>query len=183
MSHPPARPFPADTRSQTGGVALRWTLAPTDLGEVFVAATAQGVCRVVFTQAGAHPGGQTPAADQVRDDAGLSDAASAVARAVERPGEAHGLSLDVTGTEFQRLVWRELARVPPGRMVTYATLAERVGRPGAARAVGGACGANPLAVLIPCHRAVRADGSAGGYVWGLDRKRELLARELGQTKL
>jgi AraC family transcriptional regulator of adaptative response/methylated-DNA-[protein]-cysteine methyltransferase len=87
------------------------------------------------------------------------------------------LPLDVRGTAFQEAVWRELARVPAGETVSYAALAARAGKPGAARAAGSACGANKVALLIPCHRAQRADGSPGGYAWGLDRKRALLARE------
>ena len=76
-------------------------------------------------------------------------------------------------------MWRELARVPPGETLSYAALAAAAGKPGAARAAGTACGANPVAVLIPCHRARRGDGSAGGYAWGLERKAELLRREGG----
>jgi len=83
----------------------------------------------------------------------------------------------VRGTAFQQAVWRELSRIPPGETLSYAALAARAGSPNAVRAVGSACGANPVAVLIPCHRALRADGSLGGYAWGLPIKRKLLERE------
>lgn len=156
---------------------------PTDLGELLVAATERGVCRMAFGTGEAELRGRFPAAEIVRDAAALAALASAVVAAVERPGRPHDLPLDVAGTAFQQAVWRELARVPPGETVSYAALAVRAGKPGAARAAGTACGANPIAVLVPCHRAVRADGSMGGYAWGLDRKAELLARERGQTKL
>ena len=87
------------------------------------------------------------------------------------------LPLDVRGTAFQEAVWRELTRIPAGETVSYAVLAARAGRPKAVRAAGSACGANPVAVLIPCHRAQRADGSMGGYAYGIERKIALRARE------
>jgi AraC family transcriptional regulator of adaptative response/methylated-DNA-[protein]-cysteine methyltransferase len=87
------------------------------------------------------------------------------------------LPLDVRGTAFQEAVWQELSRIPPGESLSYAALATRAGKPGAARAAGTACGANPVAILIPCHRARRGDGSAGGYAYGLDRKAALLLKE------
>lgn len=89
----------------------------------------------------------------------------------------HFLHLHLRGTNFQLQVWRALLRIPPGRVTTYGTLAERVGRPGAARAVGGAVGANPVSFLIPCHRVIRTDGRIGGYRWGTLRKRAILAWE------
>jgi AraC family transcriptional regulator of adaptative response/methylated-DNA-[protein]-cysteine methyltransferase len=96
---------------------------------------------------------------------------------VTQPGRAMTLPLDVRGTAFQQAVWRELSRIPPGETLSYAALAARAGNPNAVRAVGSACGANPVAMLIPCHRAKRADGSLGGYAWGLSIKRKLLERE------
>jgi AraC family transcriptional regulator of adaptative response/methylated-DNA-[protein]-cysteine methyltransferase len=83
------------------------------------------------------------------------------------------------GTAFQEAVWRELARIPPGETLSYAALAARAGNPAAVRAAGTACGANQIAVLIPCHRARRGDGSPAGYAYGLDRKARLVAREGG----
>jgi AraC family transcriptional regulator of adaptative response/methylated-DNA-[protein]-cysteine methyltransferase len=96
---------------------------------------------------------------------------------VTEPGRTMRLPLDVQGTAFQQAVWRELSRIPPGETLSYAALAARAGKPGAARAAGSACGANPVALLIPCHRAKRADGSLGGYAWGLPVKEKLLERE------
>jgi AraC family transcriptional regulator of adaptative response/methylated-DNA-[protein]-cysteine methyltransferase len=93
------------------------------------------------------------------------------------PNRAHDLPLDVRGTAFQEAVWRELTRIPPGETLSYAALAARAGNPSAARAAGSACGANPVAVLVPCHRAQRGDGSLGGFAYGLPMKRELLRRE------
>jgi O-6-methylguanine DNA methyltransferase len=87
------------------------------------------------------------------------------------------LPLDLRGTPFQRAVWAALRRIPPGRTATYGEVAARIGRPGAARAVARACAANPVALLVPCHRVVPASGGTGGWRWGAARKRALLARE------
>ncbi len=96
---------------------------------------------------------------------------------VEHPRHAHELPLDVRGTAFQRRVWNALTEIPPGSTLSYGAIAERLGVVGGARAVAGACASNPLAVIIPCHRVVRADGELGGYRWGIERKRALLERE------
>lgn len=88
-----------------------------------------------------------------------------------------GIPLDLRGTPFQRAVWTALREIPPGRTQTYGQVAARIGRPGAARAVARACAANPVALLVPCHRVVPAAGGSGGWRWGAARKRVLLARE------
>lgn len=94
-------------------------------------------------------------------------------------GESKSFStkLSLNGTEFQQLVWKELLRIPYGETRTYAQLAEKIGRPGAVRAVGSACGANPVPIIVPCHRVIRSDGSLGGYALGLELKRQLLELE------
>jgi len=97
--------------------------------------------------------------------------------AVERPAESAGLPLDLRGTLFQLAVWAQLQRIAPGTAISYAELARRVGRPSAFRAVAQACGANPVGVLVPCHRVIASDGGLGGFGFGLARKRELLRRE------
>lgn len=102
-----------------------------------------------------------------------------VEKIVSDPRQPHALPLDVQGTKFQKRVWNALRTIPAGQTVTYANLARAIGRPGAARAVGAACGANRLAVLIPCHRVVRADGGQSGFRWGPERKRRLLEMERG----
>ncbi|HEX8526961.1 methylated-DNA--[protein]-cysteine S-methyltransferase, partial [Allosphingosinicella sp.] len=110
-------------------------------------------------------------------DEGMADLVARAVAAVEAPERPHDLPLDVRGTAFQEAVWRELARIPPGESLSYAALAARAGRPQAVRAAGTACGSNQIAVLIPCHRARRGDGSPGGYAYGLERKASLLERE------
>jgi AraC family transcriptional regulator of adaptative response/methylated-DNA-[protein]-cysteine methyltransferase len=96
---------------------------------------------------------------------------------VESPGRGTDLPLDIRGTAFQRRVWDALRGIPAGETASYAEIAARVGRPGAARAVARACASNPLAVAVPCHRAVRKDGAPGGYRWGPEKKRALRIRE------
>jgi AraC family transcriptional regulator of adaptative response/methylated-DNA-[protein]-cysteine methyltransferase len=108
------------------------------------------------------------------EDAGL---VAKVVDLIERPDQSTDLPLDVRGTDFQMRVWDALRKVPAGTTVSYTFLAEQIGAPTAVRAVAQACAANPLAVAIPCHRAVRADGDLAGYRWGLERKQALLERE------
>jgi AraC family transcriptional regulator of adaptative response/methylated-DNA-[protein]-cysteine methyltransferase len=100
-----------------------------------------------------------------------------VLQAVETPSAMPDLPIDVAGTAFQEAVWKELRKIPVGETRSYADIAAAVGQPGAVRAVGTANGSNPVAVLVPCHRVIRSDGTLGGYAGGLDRKRKLLAAE------
>jgi AraC family transcriptional regulator of adaptative response/methylated-DNA-[protein]-cysteine methyltransferase len=168
---------PSAWRDGGRGATIRWTLAPTDLGRLLIAATARGICRVAFADDAAELSDLFPNATIEPGGAELDALVAKVVALVGTPGRTADLPLDVRGTAFQEAVWRELARVPAGETVSYAALAARAGKPGAARAAGSACGANKVALLIPCHRAQRGDGSLGGYAWGLDRKRALLARE------
>jgi AraC family transcriptional regulator of adaptative response/methylated-DNA-[protein]-cysteine methyltransferase len=96
---------------------------------------------------------------------------------IEAPGLGLNLPLDLQGTAFQERVWQALREIPPGSTASYAEIAQRLGLPKAVRAVAQACGANSLAVAIPCHRVVRSDGNLSGYRWGVERKRQLLALE------
>lgn len=110
-------------------------------------------------------------------DAPLDALAANVAALVDTPAKNLDVPLDMRGTPFQQEVWRALRTIPPGSTTTYGELAARLGRPESARAVGAACGANPLAILVPCHRVVARDGSLTGYRWGVERKQALLDRE------
>jgi len=159
------------------GVTIRWTVADTSLGPLLVAATDRGICRVAFADDAEALARRFPHATIEPGGAALADLAARVVAAVETPARGHDLPLDIRGTAFQEAVWQALARIPPGETRSYAELAAATGNPGATRAAGSACGANPVAVLVPCHRALRRDGSAGGYAWGLERKAALLARE------
>jgi len=161
------------------GVTIRWTVAQTSLGPLMIATTDKGLCRVTFADDPEDLARRFPGATIEPGGAALADLAARVVAAVETPARGHDLPLDIRGTAFQEAVWQALAQIPAGETRSYAELAAAAGRPGATRAAGSACGANPVAVLVPCHRARRRDGSAGGYAWGLERKAALLAREKG----
>ena len=168
---------PSAWRAGGKQAVVRWAVAETDLGPLLVAATDKGVCRVAFADNASELAERFPNARIEPGGAEMAALVGEVATLVATPGRAIALPRDVRGTAFQEAVWAELSRVPPGETVSYAVLAARAGKPGAARAAGSACGANPLALVVPCHRAQRGDGSPGGYAWGLERKQALLARE------
>ena len=159
------------------GVTIRWTIAETDLGPLLVAATDRGLCRVAFDEDAAALSARFPNAAIVAGDAALAALAAQVVALVETPGRDATLPLDVRGTAFQEAIWQALKTIPPGETLSYAALAAAAGRPGAVRAAGTACGGNPIAVVVPCHRVTRGDGGIGGYAYGPERKRALLARE------
>ena len=165
------------------GETIRWAQAETSLGPMLLAATDKGICRVSFDEGEAELRARFPEARVEGGGDAMADLVARTVAAVEAPERPHDLPLDVRGTAFQEAVWRELSRIPPGESLSYAALAARAGKPGAARAAGTACGSNSVAILIPCHRARRGDGSPGGYAWGLDRKARLIAKERGQPEL
>jgi len=177
---------PSAYRRGAPGLRIRYALADSSLGRVLVAATDAGVCAI---QLGDDDAALVTALRERFSAAALEPAddplaalVEAVTALVEAPGSAADLPLDVRGTAFQQRVWDALRRIPPGETVTYAELARRLGAPRATRAVAGACGANRLAVAIPCHRVVRSDGGLGGYRWGVERKQRLLEREAGRER-
>jgi AraC family transcriptional regulator of adaptative response/methylated-DNA-[protein]-cysteine methyltransferase len=118
-----------------------------------------------------------PGAILQRAEPELAAAVRQVVEGIEKPTAEHNLVCDVRGTEFQRRVWDALRAIPPGETRSYTQIAKAIGAPTSVRAVAAACAANPIAVLIPCHRVVRGDGSLSGYRWGVERKRVLLERE------
>jgi len=185
----PAR-FYADAKGRLGmtpsawrdggrGETIRWATAKTDLGTMLVAATGRGICRLSFDEDEAALRRRFPNAAIAHGGAEMAELVARTVAAVNAPEKPHDLPLDVHGTAFQEAVWRELMRIPAGETRTYAQIAAAVGKPAAVRAAGSANGANNVAVLIPCHRVIRTDGSAGGYAYGLERKAKLLAREAG----
>jgi AraC family transcriptional regulator of adaptative response/methylated-DNA-[protein]-cysteine methyltransferase len=170
---------PSAWRDGGRGETIRWASAETALGTMLVAATGKGICRLSFDEDEAGLRRRFPNAAIERGGAEMVGLVERTVAAVNAPERPHDLPLDVRGTAFQEAVWRELSRIPPGESLSYAALAARAGKPGAARAAGTACGQNKVAVLIPCHRALRGDDSLGGYAYGLDRKVKLLEREAG----
>ena len=159
------------------GVTIRWAVVGTTLGPMLVAATDKGVCRLSFNETHEHLAARFPNAELVEGGASFAELVQRVADAVERPGTGADIPLDVQGTAFQQRVWAALRKIPSGETRSYAEIAAAAGSPSAVRAAGSANGANNVAVLIPCHRVIRSDGSLGGYAYGLDIKRELLERE------
>jgi len=160
---------------------IRFAIGGCSLGSILVAATERGVCAIFM---GDDPDKLArelqdcfPKADLVGGDAEFEQLVARVAGLVETPGLGIDLPLDVRGTAFQQRVWQALLEVPPGETVSYTEIARRIGAPKSVRAVAGACAANRLAVVIPCHRAVRNDGGLSGYHWGVERKRALLVKE------
>ena len=168
---------PSAWRDGGRGETIRWTIVDSALGRMLVAATSKGICRLTFDDSVASLQRLFPKAAIVEDDGSMRELVEGVLAAVERPAAAPDLPLDVAGTAFQEAVWRELRKIPAGETRSYAQIAAAIGNPGAVRAVGTANGDNHVAVLIPCHRVVRSDGSLGGYAGGLDRKRRLLEAE------
>src|SRR5579863_5650249 len=171
---------PARYGKQGSGVAIRYTIAGTPIGRMLLAATNKGVCSVQFGESeGALESElrrEYPRAEITRSDKALARWVRAIQGRI-RGENAKALPLDIQATAFQRLVWEQLRRIPYGDTRSYGEIARRIGRPKAARAVARACATNPVAVAIPCHRVVRENGDAGGYRWGMRRKRNLLAIE------
>lgn len=169
------------------GMEIRWSLVDTALGLALVAVTERGVCSVSLGEDAqaleAQLRAEFPRARLQRVDAGrdefLAPRVRAVADALAQRRAT--VPVELVGTAFQQRVWQALMRIPPGQTRSYAEIAAELGQPRAVRAVARACASNRVAVLVPCHRVIRGDGSLGGYRWGLPRKRELLARESGQA--
>jgi AraC family transcriptional regulator of adaptative response/methylated-DNA-[protein]-cysteine methyltransferase len=168
---------PSAWRDGGRGHTVRWTTFDSPLGQMLIAATEKGICRLTFDDSEASLRRLFPNATIVHDDGGLKQLVEGALAAIERPAAAPELPIDVAGTAFQEAVWRELRKIPLGETRSYAEIAAAIGQPKAVRAVGTANGDNHVAVLIPCHRVIRSDGSLGGYGGGLDRKRKLLAAE------
>ena len=168
---------PSAWRDGGRGETVRWTTFDSPLGHMLIAATSKGICRLTFDDSAVSLGRHFPNATIVQDDGGLRELVEGALAAIEHPESAPDLPIDVRGTAFQEAVWRELRKIPLGETRSYAEIAAAIGQPKAVRAVGTANGDNHVAVLIPCHRVIRSDGSLGGYAGGLDRKRKLLAVE------
>jgi AraC family transcriptional regulator, regulatory protein of adaptative response / methylated-DNA-[protein]-cysteine methyltransferase len=168
---------PSAWKNGGAGVTIRWTVAETALGSILLAATDKGICRLSFDEDESELHRRFPNANIEAGEEALNHLVAGAIAAVERPAQMPSLPLDIQGTGFQQAVWAELMKIPPGETRTYAQIAAAVGSPAAVRAAGSANGANNVAVLIPCHRVIRSDGTMGGYAYGLDRKEKLLELE------
>jgi AraC family transcriptional regulator of adaptative response/methylated-DNA-[protein]-cysteine methyltransferase len=168
-----------DYRARGKGQRISFCSFPSSLGTVLVASTAKGVCSVKLgPDAAALERLLAEEFSEARiEEQPLPEVKKAILDFIGGEASLARVPLDIRGTVFQRRVWDELRRIPRGETRTYRQIARAVGAPEAVRAVGSACGANPVALVVPCHRAVRSDGGLGGYAWGLGRKKKLLALE------
>jgi len=174
---------PAVYRRGGAGMRIQYTVVPCPLGLLLVAATERGICAITLGDADdALADGLTreyPAAAIARDDSGLDSAVAAIIRHLHGQEPHLDLPLDLQATAFQWRVWEALQAIPYGSTRSYGEIARAIGQPTAARAVAQACATNRVALAIPCHRVVRDNGEVGGYRWGIERKRTLLAQEAG----
>ena len=174
--------LPAVYRKGGAGMIIHWTITPNVLGKALVAATERGICAVALAdeqpQLLEELRAEFPHAELNHDpdhDGIIAEKVRAIADALS--GKAAKVPVELIGTAFQHRVWQALMTIPRGSTLSYSELAERLALPNAARAVARACAGNRVAVLVPCHRVIRGDGSLGGYRWGLPLKEDLLRRE------
>jgi AraC family transcriptional regulator of adaptative response/methylated-DNA-[protein]-cysteine methyltransferase len=172
---------PKKLRAGGKGESIRFAVAECSLGTVLIGATDHGVCSVLL---GDSPEelvtmfqDQFPKAELLGGEDQFDGWIAGVLAVVDATGAAPELPLDIRGTAFQQRVWKALTKIPLGETASYADIANQIGSPSSFRAVARACGANELAIVIPCHRVVRSDGGLSGYRWGIERKRALLDRE------
>lgn len=175
---------PSEYRAGGTNVDIRFALGESSLGSILVATSSKGICAISL---GDDPHAlieafqdQFPNANLIGADAAFEQLVAEVVGFVESPATGLALPLDIRGTVFQERVWQALRDIPAGSTATYTQIATQIGLPSAVRAVANACGANKLAVAIPCHRVVRSDGSLSGYRWGVERKRKLLEIEAAE---
>jgi AraC family transcriptional regulator of adaptative response/methylated-DNA-[protein]-cysteine methyltransferase len=162
---------------------IRYASGDSSLGPFVAALSARGLAFVGFDSDVAELATRFPEARLVEDREALQETVGRLADLIDHPEGDAGLALDLRGSDFDCRVWRALCAIPAGTTASYGEIAARLGAPRQAREVGEACAANKLAVVVPCHRIVKKDGSISGYRWGVRRKRELLAREHGARLL
>ncbi len=170
-------PQPAATHAE----AISYAIRKCALGQVLVARSVTGVCAILIgadrKELEADLAARFPEAILIMDEAVVHDDLAKVIRFMDRPADDLDLPLDIRGTPFQRRVWDALRAIPLGTTMTYSDLARRLDAPTSARAIAGACAANPIALAVPCHRVVRSNGGLAGYRWGIERKRRLIEKE------
>ncbi|MDZ4261104.1 MAG: methylated-DNA--[protein]-cysteine S-methyltransferase [Pseudomonadota bacterium] len=166
---------------------MYFSLGQCSLGQLLVAQNEKGICAILLGDNAEYLRADLrqrfPSAVLHEENSPLNDKITQVIDAIEQPTANLQLPLDIQGTLFQQRVWEALQKIPAGETRNYTDIARAIGSPKAVRAVAGACAANAIAVLIPCHRVVRSDGSLSGYRWGVERKQQLLQREADNTKI
>jgi AraC family transcriptional regulator of adaptative response/methylated-DNA-[protein]-cysteine methyltransferase len=172
---------PTTFRDGGANTAIHFAIGECTLGSILVAKSERGVCAVLIgddpLQLMRDLQDQFPKANLIGGESGYEDMVAKVVGLIEKPGVGLDLPLDIRGTAFQQRVWKALQQIPVGSTASYADIAKSIGMPKAVRAVAHSCGANSLAVAIPCHRVIRNDGALSGYRWGVERKQALLDRE------
>lgn len=167
--------------SQVIGMEITYTTSQSPLGVLLVATSRKGICMISTGQSVAEVEARVfdgfPTATVKRDDNGLTKVVRSVENRIAGRGLDENLPLDLNGTPFQVSVWNEMLRIPAGETRSYADVARRIGRPRAFRAVAQACGANPVPIVVPCHRVVASGGKLGGYTGGIEKKIRLLEAE------
>ena len=184
--------IPATWGPRGRGAEITYTIVDSPFGRMLVAVTARGICALSVHQSDEwqeselrrdFPEAKIARETKIpREDGAARPAAEAVLRYLRGETARCEVSLEVSGTPFQLSVWRELCAIPEGATRSYGEIAARIGRPSAARAVGHANGSNPVSILIPCHRAIGANGRLTGYRWGLETKKKLLAFEQARAR-
>lgn len=154
---------------------MKFGTAPTSFGDMTLVWSGGGLCYLGFDEKESLRGFWAHAPEQ--DSFAANDMAAHVLAIWQGREDPGSLNLILNGTPFQKSVWRVLQEIPKGQVTTYQNIADKIGKPEAARAVGSAIGANPVSLLIPCHRVIRKDGSLGGYLWGIDLKKRILSAE------
>lgn len=160
---------------------LEYVFAPSSIGTLLVAQSTKGLCAILIgsrqTVLTAELRSRFPGARIRKGDGKLKRNATKISKLIDRPKNTADLPLDIRGTDFQKRVWNALRKIPAGQTASYSEIAKKINAPKAVRAVAGACAANALSIIIPCHRVVRNDGALSGYYWGVERKRKLLEIE------
>lgn len=162
-------------------MTIQYACDQCSLGIVLVAQSEKGVCAILFgdnaTLLRDDLQQRFPGTELIEGNSNFQKMVKQIIRAIEQPKLKLDLPLDIRGTEFQQKVWDALQKIPAGETRSYTEIATAIGSPKAVRAVAGACAANALAVIIPCHRVLRSDGNLSGYRWGIERKKQLLQQE------
>ena len=181
MAATPNQGCRAKKRAETVQPSLATAIVHCSLGNALIAISPAGIAAILLGDEAAtlqkDLRGRFPKTPFIAAGAGQSDLIAAATLHIEDPANGPDLPLDIRGTAFQKRVWQELQKIPPGTTSDYAMIAKAIGKPNATRAVARACASNAHAVVIPCHRVIRKDGGISGYRWGIARKRALLKRE------
>lgn len=177
---------PKTFRSGGKNEVLTVAFGRSSLGDILIAASTKGIAAILIGDERDKLASDLktifPQAEFIAADRDFENKVTAIVDLVEQPKQTLNLPLDIRGTAFQQRVWKALRAIPLGVTATYTDIAQKIGDPKAVRAVARACATNPLALAVPCHRVVRADGNLAGYRWGVERKRTLIERERQSPK-